>query len=584
MIRSRTLPLKLICLVLLGLTTACRNRPPADPTSTPEPPAFLPMPEVTATANTPLPLAQRGQEATQSPRYMNLEMLWATDELVTVEQPAFYKGQLMGMNIDDVWLMAGGYEAEGRRRLLWLEPQEDIVAGNVGGQDWRDGLHQLTAIWPAMGLSVSKGEMTDLVLFEPGSESGSVVTIQGQLVRSGEDRPLPGELRCDTSQSDQWAIVDGATNQPLAPQADDSFQVMRHYLADDGSIVVEPGAVFGLDGAPVISCQLQPLPGGTYFAGWVARDEDGESALVSADFALGAFEPVETSQTFLDPDAGFQYQYPSDWSTMKADDQSRIASNPTGTIELTVTVRPDSLGVANDELKSQVLAAYGPVEVLYESEVPLAGAQASWTAYSYEASDGSHTGVLVSFVHNDRGYVVDVDGPAAEEEAILDVAGLVIDSWRFRANGADGTAGLWSLAHGNGLAVAIPAGFSQLADRAGWTTFRSITSGGVLAIRLVESSAGEPGNSLTDWLVGLHPGAAELAASDAYPYRLGRRAWMRLDFAYRSAGGAPIWGLLLTAEENGQPLLFWAEAPAIAYQALEEQVFLPAASSLQLAQ
>lgn len=569
---------------MLGLTTACRSRSPADPTQTPVPPALPPTPEATETSNAPLPLTPRGQEAAQSPGYLDLEMVWATDELATVEQPAFYKGQLMGMNIEDVWLVAGGYEAEGRRRLLWLEPQEDIMTGDEGGQGWPDGLHQLRAIWPAMGLSVTDGEMTDLALFEPAPESGSVAAVHGRLMGPGDDRPLAVELHCDTSHSDQWAIVDGATKQPLAPQADDSFQVTRHYLADDGSVVAEPGTIFGLGEGLAISCQLQPLPGGTYFAGWVARDEDGQSALASADFAVGALEPAETLQTYLDPEVGFQFQYPSDWSRMEDDQQSRIASNPARTIELTVTVRPNALGLANDGLRSQVLAAYGPIEVLYESEVPVAGALSSWTAYGYQASDGPHTGVLVTFVRDGRGYVVDVDGSAAEEEAILDAAGLVIDSWRFRATGPDGSSQVWKLAHGDGLALAIPTGYSQAADQAGWTAFRSITSGGVLAVRTVPASASGSGSSVSDWLPGLHPGAAEFAASETYPYSLGRRPWTRLDFAYRSTGGAPTWGLLMTTEENGQALLFWAEAPAAAYQGLEEQVFLPAASSLHLAE
>lgn len=584
MIKGRAVYLILICLALFGPTTACRTRLPADPAITPVPLVLPPTPEATATSNVPLPLVPRGQEATQSPGYLNLEVVWSTDELATAEQPAFYKGQLMGMNIENVWLVAGGYEAEGRRRLLWLEPQVDIMAGDEGRQDWPDGLHQLRATWPATGLTVRDGEMTDLALFEPAHASGVVAAVQGQLVGPGEDRPLPVELHCGTSQDDQWAIVDGATSLPVTPQADDSFQAMRHYLADDGSIVIEPGIVFGLAGETAISCQLQPLPGGTYFAGWMAKDQDGQRALASADFAVGAPEPVEVLQTYLDPEVGFQFHYPPDWSRMEDDEQSRIASNPAGTIELTVTVRPNALGMANEGLKSQVLAAYGPVEVLYESEVPVAGAYSSWTAYGYQASDGPHSGVLVTFVREGSGYVVDVDGPAAEEETILDAAGQVIDSWRFRAPGSDSTSQVWKLARGDGLTMAIPTGYSQATDQAGWTAFRSITSGGVIAVHAVSTSASGSESSLSDWLADLHPGAAEFAASETYPFSLGKRTWTRLDFVYRSTGGAPIWGHLMKTDETSRPLLFWAEAPAAAYQELEEQVFLPAASSLHLAE
>jgi hypothetical protein len=75
-------------------------------------------------------------------------------------------------------------------------------------------------------------------------------------------------------------------------------------------------------------------------------------------------------------------------------------------------------------------------------------------------------------------------------------------------------------------------------------------------------------------------GVAGFTATESQRLYYGGYLWERNDFSYTTANGAIVRGMLLSRQENGAEISFWAEAPDPPGDVVE-RLFLPIAASVE---
>ncbi|MCB8922782.1 MAG: hypothetical protein H6662_14435 [Ardenticatenaceae bacterium] len=500
-------------------------------------------------------------------------------DTVNVQQPAYLDFEVAGRDIGDVMLVGGLYEGDGRRRLLEYDrliPEPTYLPDGSQLGQWRDGLHEDFFVWDTQVTYLYDAfEHGGFVVMWPTESGSALFTVQGQYRPAAAAEFTPASLEFDqrTGQMARlWVMQDGGAAE-IAPAPGDEFQVYDYYLGDNDAITRTSGGSLFFDQAAQLYFDWRPLPDGGYFLGFAAQNAAGQQASAFTDLTINNSAAQPGLRAYLDPYLGFQFLYPETWYTPVYTQSILYSSDAEAQTFLQLTVYPDlSRAATANTLQAEALRDFGAVDVLFTDDVNVAGVRGLRTAYGYERADGApRTGLLVTFVQNGAGYVLDVDGPLAGEEGTITAVTTLITSWQFTGAGFGVQPGQWAqrdLAH---FSVAQPADFTYQPTN-DWQRF-SADRDTFVALRVRPASA-DVDTALANLVRDAGNGVSDFAAQEPRRFALGAVPWQRVDFAYTNGDGKEIWGFVMVKMEGGQEVVAWAEAPRSTYNDLETRVFL----------
>jgi hypothetical protein len=216
---------------------------------------------------------------------------------------------------------------------------------------------------------------------------------------------------------------------------------------------------------------------------------------------------------------------------------------------------------------------------LFVDRVAVGDVQGERTAYGYAKNNGLRTGVFLAFMRDGVGYVVDVDGLAADEAATITAVDVIASSWQFVSAGTGLPPGRWAQVDLAAFSIAQPADFVYQ-EVNNWQRF---SNGRHAFVALRAQPTTLPG---TDALSALIRDAGEgmqaFVAEAPFTTLLGDAIWERVNFSYALEDGRAIWGFIMIKEEDGHEVVAWAEAPADVYNELEQTAFLLMIADLDL--
>ncbi len=511
-------------------------------------------------------------------------------ELVGAQNPAYLDFQIVGREIEQVSLLGGRYEADGRRRLVEFDtliPEPTFLPDGSRLSEWRDGVHEDFFIWDTQVTYLyDAAETGEFVVMWPAVGQGRLFTVQGRLQRADGSAAVEASLVFDhvSGQLERvWAVQSDASAAPaeIRPQPGDVFTLINFYLDESNQIIRESGISLTFDEAGQLYFDWRPLPNGDYFLGLSAANVAGDAATTFVDLAVDNQGYVAGYNSYLDPYLGFQFLYPAAWYTPIYTGTLLYTSDRTAATNVQVTLYPHlAPGTNAATLKTQTLNQFGPVDVLFEEDTAVSGQLALRTAYGYDGNDGTpRTGIFLAFVRSGVGYVVDVDGLQAEEAATITAVDMLATSWQFVDTGTGLPPGDWAQIDLAAFTVAQPADFvyQEVND---WQRFSSDRSTFV-ALRTQPETRPAP-DVLAALLRDAGAGVTNFVAEPAFRLLLGGAVWERANFSYEMGDGRTIWGFLMVKIEVGQEVVAWAEAPSTTYNALEQNVFLVMVADLSL--
>ena len=492
--------------------------------------------------------------------------------------PVLLGWELRTTDLDDAAFVALREEAEGGRRLLYLNSigADMSLAGPNAG--WRAGVWQQEMIWDTTAPYLSDGANGDFVPLwpAPGDLEPLVVPVRFVPAADGvtaRDAVLLFDSTTQTLDS-VWEMAkrDGALRQVL-PAAGDGFQLYNVFLESDDRLTYEPGVTLIYSDGVDIAYDYFPLPSGDYQVGLLADGTAASSLVAPVDVTVANEELLPGYQAYLNGDHGFQFLYPLTWPEPVFDGRRVATAARQRGPELTVSTYPQFGGASAAQLKTQTLEAFGELDILYEEAVSVHGEEGQLVAYGYSAEDGPHTGVFVAFVDTDRdtGYVIDLDGLALDEAMTIEIANRIVASWRFAPVDAGSWPEQWATTTRSSLTVTLPPTYRHETLDNGWELFKDGPA--FLAVR-GDAISGEGGDSIAQhWTAVAARGVDAFDSEDPRPLALGRSLWSRVDFTYEGDDG-PVSGVVLATVYGGQEVVAWAEAPAGSFQQLWNDHFL----------
>jgi hypothetical protein len=315
----------------------------------------------------------------------------------------------------------------------------------------------------------------------------------------------------------------------------------------------------------------RPLPPGPYRLAVLAQNEAG-TAESYVDLSLAVLEEPQDGRLYLDPQHSFQFLMPHAWHTPVYSGTLLLSHHLTTTGQMQLIPYPElPPGTSPTALADRVLAGFGPVSRLYQDRLPLAETQARRVAYGYTRTDGAdRLGVLLALVHGGQGYVLDIEGDAADEAYLWRMAELAASSWQFVVP-VDDPPPYWARQPVAGWSLAFPRDYNYQELR-GWHRF-SQNRDTFWAVRLEEGLTADT-TELMRRLQDAAAGVTDFGANPAYYFELGPQRWLRADFRYTNSRQEEIQGAILLGTVGQQPVIVWLEAPLDEYEQLEQVHFL----------
>ncbi len=508
------------------------------------------------------------------------------EEPASALAPAHLAFQVTGREIAEVTLFAGRYEEDGRRQLFEIDrliPEPTFLADGSRLFTWRDGLHEDFYIWDTQATFLTDGNEGQYVVMwpldqdqqEPGRPPFR--SLPGLYTRAATGEAIRVNLLFDTASGSIGAIWGVTADQApfeLQAAAGDFFQPDRLFIEAGDQIVSEPGVTLRLSDAAQLSFDRRPLPSGPYFIGFAGSNSAGQSSLALVDLPVDNTILAGNSVAYLDPYLGFQFYYPSGWYRPVYRDRVLFTTSRDGRTRLRLTLFPDVSPASPQALKEETLKIFGPVEVLYEESTTLAGRPSEMVAYGYIGSDGEHTGLLGTFVHDGTGYVIDLDGPQTEEATLLETWRTLQASWRYRPVGRGLFPNRWSVISTADFSLPKPETFLYQPAENGWQRFSAPDDSQTFVALRLEPGDEQTGEAALDrWVAVAAGGVDQFQAGGIGRFVLGSRLWIRHNFTYNDRQGEAVRGFIMTARVDDGVIVAWVEAPARRYDAVEHAIF-----------
>lgn len=499
---------------------------------------------------------------------------------VSYQSPAYLEMEIAGRDLETLFFFAGHYQEDGRVRLKQYHLFTPSDKGD-GPAQWPDGVQRRAFTWPAETIFLSGPENGAFVTTWSVGYETPWLAVDGQFRPAGTDDHLPARLLLegDSGQSERLWLFDHGLEWPpreatLAPG--DEFQAYDWYRESDGRLAVEPGARFIADETGALAFGRRPAPDGAYQLGLAARNLAGYTTVAEQEIYVSGDALVEGYVVHFDMGRGFRLLYPEDWQSLDVDPGRWAVGDPAGQTRLTVVQYEDAAALPGGAagLQRLTLELFGDVAVLYQTETTVAGLPALFTAYGYEAADGRRTGIFLSFLHEGRGYIVDIDGPESDESANLAHIRVAAENWSFQPVGQFDQWSEWRVYDLSQFVVAAPRHYTHQQPGGGWELFNEGDGLTFVAVRGDSPAAETPLEAVERWRRVAGREVAGFTAGEPAVFALAGALWTRSDFSYSDDRGREIRGMIMALEREGRLLVVWAEGPAAAYDALEREVFL----------
>jgi hypothetical protein len=512
----------------------------------------------------------------------------ATADSVGLQSPAYLDFQIVGRNVADVVFLAAQVDENGRRRLLEYDPlipePTYLPDGSVLGV-WRDGVHDDFFIWDTeVTYLYDAAGSGDFVVMWPTAPDSSRFVVRGQYWPA-DGTIFPANLVFDHrtgALARVWGLRDGGAPAEIVPQPGDVFTPLAFFLDDNNAITPEPGAPLTFDETGRLYYDWRALPDGRYAAGLQVENGAGETAVAFTDLTIGNSALLPGQVAYLDPYLGFQFLYPESWHTPRYTDTLLYTSDLTGTTQLQITLYPrlETAVINPTTLKNQTLSRFGPVDVLFEEEVQVAGLGGQRVAYGYQrAGEGPRTGLFFTFVRNGVGYVVDVDGPQTAEAQTITAVQTLLETWRFTGQGVGLPPGAWAQLNLADFTVAHPADFAYQ-PQGDWQRF--VADGRTFIALRAQPATRPAADVLAALLRDASAGIQGFTAGDPYAFPLAGLVWSRADVAYTAADGTPVTGFIMVRLAGEREIVAWAEGRTAVFPQLEATTFLTLIADLRL--
>ncbi len=505
--------------------------------------------------------------------FVSTNIISYSREPVGLQMPAYLEAEVVGRDITSIRRVAGIIGEDGQRRLLTNEYLQKSDSNSVISE-WPDGVHEIVQIWTTEGDYLTDGTNGDFVVLWPSEPGSSLHTANGQYHVSSTGESVEAILVIDTSQSQTNKIINASTGLEFSFNTGDEFQITNLLLDAQGNAIASPGIILSIDDASELSYEKRPFPDGLYFFGLFAENESGESSNDLIEFTVGNDNLRAGFRALFDPDAGYQFLYPTDWIEPVVTRSQVVSANISDTLRLTISTLSEDSNKPISDLKAQVLAAFGPVQILYEDTAPIGEAGSLWTAYGYESADGPRSGVFLVFVQDGLSFILDVDGLAARESEIIETIGWLSDSWVTRPVTTARNPGSWSSFRIGDFILDSPAlyRYSELTN--GWHRFRAEDEKTFIAIRLEDAEDGRILDRIRHWLDVSAQNVTDFAFSEIYTLDLAGTSWLRQEFSYLDENGVEIYGSLMAARVDGKLAYIWAEVPIESFDAFDSEILL----------
>ncbi len=570
LIRYR-IPLTIATLVTGVLVIACQSNPQVQPSPSP---IQLPtqsgvLPATTATAERRIPVRRSGSQP-YAP-YLDLLLLRASSEPTSLQMPAAIEATLVGREIISVTLVAGRYETGEEKRLVSSLPVRGGGLGELNEEGWPDGIHELSYVWQTEGDYLSDDSTGDFVLLQELDPAKDLWIARGRYRPSDSQRFESVELRIDRGSGEVLGIFAQHSSKAIRVESGAEFQVLDNYLDNSGNTTSRPGKILKFDEMGKLAFRRAPLPAGNYFLSFMASSITGSAATVTVDYLVGNENLLPGKRAYFQPEYGYQFLYPEDWSGFETSDDPVLSINVVPTLTLQIAIDP-FLGVAGRGAgQSAILHSLGEVEVLYEDHFEMGLYGGLRTVYGYESSNGLRTGVLLTFSYDGTDYVLDVDGPTEDEQQILSAARSLIDSWIWRSFPETRGDHPWRLITIDDYRLYVPANYQYDLLNNGWQRLSDNQLNAFLAYRLDGQSNSSPESKLLYWETVASRDVNDFYRSDIYEQQLAGVPWLRIDFQYDSKDLGEIWGAIMSWASDSGELIAWMEAPAADFMRLEEE-------------
>ena len=526
-------------------------------------------------------LPQRHLNNTGQPEFVTVGVVSASEEPVGLQMPAFIEAEVAGRRMKNVVLLAGRQEGDGSRRLLLYDDlRSALLAGE--SETWPDGIHEIIQVWYSVGDYLADDASGDFVLLWDSDLGRGKRKVDGRFRPAGQENYIETILIVDTGVGVSTGLIESTTGSAISPQPGDEFQITNTRLLEDLNVAHSPGVSLIFNQAGQLTYEKRPLPGGVYFLGISSETASGLTATDLRELTVGNENLRSGFHAYYDPVKHFQFLYPEYLMEIMQEGERLTSQNISGTLKLTITNYPDSYQKPVADLKSDVLRTFGDVQILYEDTAPVGSTGALWTAYGYEAADGSHSGVFLVFYQDELAYAVDVDGRSEDEARMLETVNILSESWVIRPGASGQFAGDWQPASVHDFELWVPSDyqFAKLTNE--WHRFSGADGLTFIALRSEPAAGGRILDRMRYWLEISARDVDDFSYSDFYTLDLADNSWIRLDFIYKLSDGTEMAGSIMATRFDEELLYAWAEAPADTHDTFEKEQYLLSLTNVRM--
>ncbi|MGB1254029.1 MAG: clostripain-related cysteine peptidase, partial [Candidatus Promineifilaceae bacterium] len=403
---------------------------------------------------------------------------------INAQNPAFIGYELVGQQIEEVALLIGRYEPDGRQLLLEFDhliPEPTLLTDGSELAVWRDGVHSDFFVWDTEVTYLTDGEQGEFVIMWPTAPNSTQFAVQGLYAFANGGDSVPAALTFDHRTNELVSVWGGAVTavSQIVPQEGDQFQPYRWYI-EEGRFSTELGETMSVS---ALSYANRPVDEGDYFMGFRAESITGAQSNASVDLTLTNNNVEAGYNGYLDPYLGFQFLYPEEWiRPIYGEFGSTLlyTSDLSGTVSFQVKLyQSDELAVGEqatplsaEAIRADALNQWVNVSLLYEDTTTVVGEIAVQTVYGYQTAEAQRTGMFFTFVHDGAGYLVDIDMPAVDEATMIEAANMLIESWSFQPVGVGLDPTRWTTLIADEDELLIPAGYVYEPLENGWERYR----------------------------------------------------------------------------------------------------------------
>ncbi len=491
--------------------------------------------------------------------------------------PAYFGFEMTGRQIDEVVVIAGRM-IDGERELLDYQPlipEATQLPDGTRMATWRSGIHRDFYVWDSQSTYLTDGEEGLFVVMWPVTGQTNQFAVQGYYIEP-DGEALPAAMLFDHSSGQRvgiWGGMNGAVAE-IAPVTGATFRPIRYTLDDNNQIIGTDGPTLALDS---LLYAWRPLPDGEYFLGISAESISGDQSTRLIDLSLDNSGVPTSTLAYLDPYVGYQFPYPADWVPPSNRDYGAtllLTNDVSGTVSFQVKLYAQGVlteALSAEAVSTSVFDQWMGVSQLFTETISVADVPAQRTVYGYLTDDGQRTGTLLTFVHDDVGYAVDLDMPTEREAEMLALMDELIAGWAFRETGF-GSEAIQFATLADAPAYLLPKDFRYELLDSGWKRILQDSQPQTfLAVRTdarVRVSSADLNNA---WLNTATDGAQDVTFQPSEAVALAGYAWLRTDFNYTAVNGVPMRGAILTSYDDAERVI-WAESPQESWAAFEEVV------------